>query len=186
MLTRPAVLSMLLLSIGPLEAQVPDPGTPIRLWSQTPHLRRQRFTIEQVRGDTLVLRRELTRPSQGVVFVPTDGIQRLEVRVPRSRGRGAGHGAVMGGLTGLALGLVVGIAGAAADNTGGEGPGSALLLLFAPPVGFASGLLVGTVVGAVSPGERWACHSSRQCMPHAKIGHRVPEPRPGLALAFSF
>jgi hypothetical protein len=79
--------------------------------------------------------------------------RRVEVRVPRSRQRGALRGAGIGALIGFAAGLAAGGLSILRCAEGDEFCG--LGLIFFPPVGVIAGIPVGAIVGGVHPGQRW-------------------------------
>lgn len=160
-------LAIVLLVAGVAGAQPVSAGTSVRIWAPVPPLSARIATFRAVRGDTIALVTAAPgarMDGAGELLVPLATVSRLEVRMPRSAGRGAWRGAWRGALAGTAVGLVIGLFGVAADNCGLEGPCSSLLLLFAPPAGFAGGLAVGAVIGAAHPGDRWACPAGAPCL----------------------
>jgi hypothetical protein len=124
-------------------------GTRVRIeWMGTTQRHRAVGTVHELRADSLVL-----ADRAGVRTFALARLSRIDVRVPRSRGRGAARGAGLGALAGLAVGLAVGAYGAthcrASDMCGyGWVVGSAI-------GGPIVGLALGAIVGAGAPGERW-------------------------------
>jgi hypothetical protein len=80
-------------------------------------------------------------------------LDRLEVRVRRSRARGAARGAGLGALAGFAMGLAAATVANAQCRPGDDMCG--LAFIGGPTLGVAAGLTLGAVVGAVHPGDRW-------------------------------
>jgi hypothetical protein len=79
--------------------------------------------------------------------------RRVDVRVPRSRQRGALRGAGIGALIGFTGGLAAGALAATQCAEGDELCG--LGLIFFPPLGVIAGIPLGAIVGGVHPGQRW-------------------------------
>jgi hypothetical protein len=94
----------------------------------------------------------LTEPA-GVRTFALERLDRIDLRVPRSRGGGAARGAAVGALAGLALGVAVAAAVIPANCAEGENCtfGYALLAIGAATYG----AMIGAIVGTFSPGRRW-------------------------------
>jgi hypothetical protein len=142
---------------GPVSALAQDPtlspGDRLRVVSFDRGDRPYTATLEAVRSDTLLLRRD--RPGgYESVGLSLASIERLEVSVGTTSN--AGKGALTGGIVGGALGLVIGIAAWAGSEEGDfleVGPE-------AIPVSMAflggGGALLGTFIGALSSSDRRA------------------------------
>jgi hypothetical protein len=117
------------------------------------------YVLERITADSLIVS---GRNNDGMRQIAFDQVQRVDVRVPRSAGRGALRGAVFGGMIGAVIG------GSYAISTWDEVDAdcgrftplcsnSASALRFAGYVAVFGmpGMLVGAVVGGISPGERW-------------------------------
>lgn len=120
-------------------------GSTVRIWSTS--VRRAPVTLERVSADTLIVRDRF-----GLERVPLSLVQRVDVKIPRSRGQGAVHGAGMGALVGaaagaLVFGYVMGSCQPQDDLCG--------LAVFAIPEGAVLGLPVGAIIGTMAPGRRW-------------------------------
>ena len=92
---------------------------------------------------------------KGVRTFALTRLDRIDVRVPRSRGRAALRGAGLGLVGGLVAGSVVGAFGASrcarhVDDMCGLG-----WAVGGPVVGMTFGLPLGAIIGAGSPGRRW-------------------------------
>ncbi|MDB4950860.1 MAG: hypothetical protein JWM27_3509 [Gemmatimonadetes bacterium] len=123
------------------------PGARVRVWAVSPRLYRADATLQQVRGDTLVL-----RVGGGLVTVPADAVTRLDVRQGgASWGQGARHGAVRG----LLVGGVLGAAGGAVVFPGDDAYVRSTLVGQGIMIGVGLGATLGAVVGAVHPGDAW-------------------------------
>jgi hypothetical protein len=117
------------------------------------------YVLGRVSGDTLVVS---SRNDDGMKRIAFDQVQRVDVRVPRSTGRGALRGALIGGMIGAGIGGVYAIATWDEVNAdcGDFTPicsngASGLRFVGSAAVFGIPGILVGAVVGAVAPGERW-------------------------------
>lgn len=127
--------------------QLPSPGELVRVWGPMPSIALMKNeSIESellaIRGDTLVFKM-LRSGTQ--VAVERDRIHRLDVRRPRSPGRGAWLGAAAG----LGFGVVAGfvLAARVCDDDSCD---------FGVPVlsgGVGAG--VGALIGYALPGTRW-------------------------------
>ena len=108
-----------------------------------------RGELAAVRGDTMFVRR------YGITLaVPISQVERVDVRRRRSAMGRAARGVAFGAPLGLAAGLLLGIAA-----HGGGNPDCADDCNLLPVVGAASGLAMGTALGAIigvsSPMGRW-------------------------------
>jgi hypothetical protein len=158
---RISPVSLLLFAAGSLMSLAPcrpalaqhvpvSAGQRVRVeWSEAERRHRAAGTVLELRGDSLAL----AEPAGARAFA-LSRLERIDVRVPRSRVRGAAVGAGWGTLAGLAAGLVLG-AVSYSQCSGHDDDLCPLALVFAPPLGAGAGLVVGAVVGAASPGERW-------------------------------
>ena|SRR5437773_1950792 len=150
MLFARTLLSLLLVGVSALRAQslAITPGTQVRVWSTAPayladyHARVAAFALDtlEIRGDAALLR------------VPVSSLRRVELNVPRSRGRGALRGAGIGALAGALMGA--GVYGLAMANCR---PGDDMcgLAVYYIPIGVLFAAPAGALVGAFSPGNRW-------------------------------
>jgi hypothetical protein len=113
-------------------------------------IRRRRAigTVVEVRTDSLAL----AQPA-GVRTFTLARLDRIDVRVPRSRGRAAVRGAPLGALTGLFVGLAVGAYEASHCRPGNDMCG--LAIIGGPVIGTMAGIPFGAIIGAGSPGRRW-------------------------------
>jgi hypothetical protein len=125
------------------------PGARVRVqWVETPtRQRRASGTLLEFRADSLAF-----EEGAGVRRLALARVARIDVRVPRSRGRAAARGAWLGTVIGFGVGLVAGGIGAATCE-GSEYCG--LWLVSGPLVGAMAGLPLGTLTGATNPGQRW-------------------------------
>ncbi|MFN2563924.1 MAG: hypothetical protein ABR499_02775 [Gemmatimonadaceae bacterium] len=125
------------------------PGARVRLqWMETTRRDRAVGRVLELRADSLAL---FAGPARVRAFALAR-LDRIDVRVPRSRVRGAARGAGLGALAGFAVGLAV----ATASYTGCRGQEMCGIQFIAfPPLGATAGLTLGTVVGAAWPGQRW-------------------------------
>jgi hypothetical protein len=80
-------------------------------------------------------------------------LDRIDVRVPRSRVRGAARGAALGALGGVLVGLAVGGYATTQCRPGDDMCG--LALIGGPMLGTMAGIPFGAIIGASSPGKRW-------------------------------
>jgi hypothetical protein len=159
----PAILrlSVLLLSGGSLLSlapgrvaaaqQVPvSVGQRVRVeWSEAQRRHRTAGTVLALQADSLAL----TEPA-GLRTLSLARLERIDLRVPRSRPRGAAPGAGRGVGAGGGGGLAV--AGASyAECPRHDDDMCGLAFVFLPPMGAAAGLVLGTIIGAASPGQRW-------------------------------
>lgn len=139
------VLGLLLLTVGllrsaPAASQQPalEPGMLIRVTTADVPPRRFVSEFQRFSGDTLVVATSHGLPRA----LPIAAIDRIEVRQPRSWGRGAWRGAGYG----FAIPMAVGLAFSAVEE--GAGAGLALFGLTLGPIG-------GAIYGAVRPGSTW-------------------------------
>jgi hypothetical protein len=108
--------------------------------------------IEEMQPGVLSLRSSETAALQRVRIAD---ISSLEIRAPRSPGRGAGRGAFIGGGIGLLGGIVTGIV------SGDDEPNTIISFTAAEKalvLGMTLtmfGTIIGAIVGAVFPGEHW-------------------------------
>ena len=105
-------------------------------------------TVAATRGDTLFV--TTARPGSTVPIARVD-MRSLEVRVRRSRGRGAVTGALVGAGVGGAVTL-----GYAAYTAGPESMGPGFALVIGPLIVIPATTAVGAAVGALLPGRRWS------------------------------
>ena len=117
-------------------------------WMESIRRRRAVGTVVEVRTDSLAL----AQPA-GVRTFALTRLDRIDVRVPRSRGRGAVRGAALGALTGFFVGLAVGGYGATHCRPGDDMCG--LAIIGGPVIGTMAGIPFGAIIGAGSPGRRW-------------------------------
>ncbi len=142
------LLASALLLPATAAAQEASVGDRVRVLSPTA---RGAFVLRGVRGDSL----ELGALADSSTFlVPLSTIERLDVRRPRARGRGAvrgfGIGLVIGAVTGLAIGLAEG------DDEEGFIVFTAEEKALLAGIGLGGlGGAAGAVVGAIAPGSRW-------------------------------
>jgi hypothetical protein len=137
------------------EAAPLTPGAHVRVqWIETSNrYRRDAGTLLELRADSLALAQR-----EGERRIALARVMRIDVKVPRSRGRGSARGAAIGAVVGLGLGVVGG-----AYNTsmcrGEEFCGVGMIV--GPVVGVLAGLPLGIVFGWNSPGHRWrqACRA---------------------------
>ncbi len=123
-------------------------GQPVRVeWIEARRRHRVVGIVLEVPNDSLVV-----KASADVWRFALAG-SRVDVRVPRSRQRGALRGAGIGALIGFTAGLAVGALSILRCAEGDEFCG--LGLIFFPPVGVIAGIPVGAIVGGVHPGQRW-------------------------------
>jgi hypothetical protein len=118
-------------------------------WMESIRRRRAIGTVLELRADSLAL----AQPA-GLRTFAVARLDRIDVRVPRSRVRAAFRGAGLGLLAGIAVGLAVGSYAA----TAGCHPRNdmcGLALLGGPVLGAMAGIPLGAIVGAGSPGRRW-------------------------------
>jgi hypothetical protein len=118
-------------------------------WTEAQRRYRAVGTVLELRNDSLALM-QLAGPR----MFGLARLERIDVRVPRSRRRGAARGAGIGALAGIAVGVAVG--GYGLTQCRGEyddmcGLGMVVL----PPLGAIAGLTLGAVIGGTSPGRRW-------------------------------
>jgi hypothetical protein len=131
------------------------PGARVRVhWTETAQRHRAVGRVLELRTDALVL----AQPAGPRTFALTR-LDRIDVRVPRSRLHGALRGAELGTLAGLAAGLAVGALTSSQCPPTDDMCG--ITLLVGPVLGFGAGLTLGTVIGAVFPGEEWQRIRSR-------------------------
>jgi hypothetical protein len=160
MLSIPTVSVLLfaassLVSLAPCRAapaqQIPvSAGQRVRLeWAEGQRRHRAVGTVLEARGDSLAL----TEPAGARALALAD-LERIDVRVPRSRALGAARGAGFGTFVGLAAGLVFGAASYAGCPRGDDDL-CPLYLIFPPAIGAGAGLVAGAVIGAADPGQRW-------------------------------
>ena len=135
----------------PLAAQeraVPAVGDRVRIEWRVVAPKPLRGERVEIRGDTLVVRRD---DSLQRLEVPFSEVGLIEVRRPRSPMQGLGHR--------LSLAVPIGVAGGFALGTIAEAGGCADECGLVPTVlavtGAALGTVVGTFVGLVAPGEKW-------------------------------
>jgi len=166
MLMLPAVVSLAAL---PCFAQLPDPGTRVRIGARGILAGQVVGTVNHTTDGSLVVVDE----KGGPVTVPINGLTSIEV----SRGRSASHGALKGALWGAGLGAAVGLPFAfrpePSNNTWWEPTTGTKLVAWTT----ASGVAIGASLGAVFGSEQW----ERVKLP-ARIAV-VPTGR-GLALRF--
>lgn len=164
------------------EAQTYTSGLTVRVWAISPHLRRFTATIEEVRGDTLVLRQQTAAPSTPLLL-PAASIGRLEIRTPRTPEQGAAVRAVQGAGIGLLAGSAL-VAAVLLDTRGCDG--CALVAFVAPPLFAVAGAPIGAVIGYYHPGSGWACATGTPCAPPSVLARRAPRPRGfGVQIALS-
>jgi hypothetical protein len=125
------------------------PGARARVqWTETTRRHRAVGSVLDLRADSLAL----TTGAAGVRTFALARLDRIDVRVPRSRMRGAARGAGLGALAGFAVGLAV--AGASYSGCRGQEMCGIQFIAF-PPLGITAGFALGSVIGATSPGQRW-------------------------------
>lgn len=157
-----AVLSCSTLAPSALQSQEAEPtptapaiesGTRVRVTAPFVLPDRIEGSMESATDDTLQV-----NTSAGLVKVPVENLQKLEVSTGRRAnvGRGAIYGTAIGGLTGLALGLIDGGAECSSsdafclyDYSAGQMAAMGLL------TGAALGAAVGAIVGAIVKTEKW-------------------------------
>jgi hypothetical protein len=147
MKTRLLVLLMVILLPEAAHAQVTGVGVGdrIRVTGDV----RGTFMVAEIRGDTLVTDRGMR--------VADSALKTLSVhRGRRSTGSGMARGALIGLGTGAAAGAVVGIILKGDDDYfyGQFHSTTEVAAVWATALGIG-GLLGGTVVGAIAPGQRW-------------------------------
>lgn len=120
---------------------------------------REEYTLERFHPDTLFV---LPRGDNGLSRIATGQVERVEVKVPRSPGSGALWGAVIGAAIGGGIGAIYAIAtwdevetecgqfDDICDNTA-----SGLRFIGSVTVFGLPGMLLGGIIGAAAPGERW-------------------------------
>jgi hypothetical protein len=144
------VASLALCRPAPAQQTAVSVGQRVRVqWPEAQQRRRTVGTVLEVRGDSLAL-----TSSGGERRFALARLERIDVRVRRSRARGAARGAGLGTLTGFGIGLVVGALRAAGCPRQPDDY-CELAILVGPVVGVAVGLPLGVVIGTGSPGERW-------------------------------
>jgi hypothetical protein len=121
-------------------------GSLVRVWSSGAALSRRLALVERAAGDSLQF-----RVDGAVVAVPIGDVHRMDQLVPRSRARGALRGFAIGTVTAVIVdAILVGVASRLHGPESDLGP--AIVGLFATP----TIIVGGTLIGAASPGERWA------------------------------
>lgn len=151
--------SLLVLVPACLNAQlrtVPEDGSRLRLKVSG---KSGAYLLARIGADTLYVNREKDDAFMTIAF---EGVEKAEVRVPRSRGWGALRGVLIGGAVGGAVGMIVGIAkwdeadvecgpfDPLCDATTGTAQTIGYMTIFG-----VAGMGLGGIVGAVAPGERW-------------------------------
>jgi hypothetical protein len=117
-------------------------------WSDAQRRHRAVGTVLDVRGDSL----DLT-DAAGVRTLAVAGLERIDLRMPRSRSRGAARGAGVGAVVGLALGFAAGAAVIPSNCREGEDCTFGYAILAS--LGTSYGAMIGAIAGAFSPGRRW-------------------------------
>jgi hypothetical protein len=149
-----AAVGALLLALGPapLAAQrrIAEIGDRVRVsWTSPPGATLQ-GELTSLRGDTLLVRRGL---AVRAVPVPLSQVQRIEVRLPRSRLEGMGRGVVIGAPIGLAGGYLLGASAEAGVDECADDCG--LLKTVGAAAGLVAGSVLGALIGVTTPGGRW-------------------------------
>jgi hypothetical protein len=156
--------SVLLLAAVLLSSLIPRPvvrgqqaavsaGQRVRVeWSDASRRHRKIGRVLEVRGDSLAL-----TEGAGVRTFAFAGLERVDVRMPRSRGEGAVRAAPIGGIVGLVAGIAVAVAFVRANCAEGEDCGLAYVVgpVYGGMGGAACGGMIGAVAGALFPGRRW-------------------------------
>jgi hypothetical protein len=152
--TQTAVAAVVLVALartpaGAQERALPAVGDRVRIAWRAVAPQTLRGELLEVRGDTLVVRRD---DSSQRVEVPIAEVGLIEVRRLRGPMEGLGHALLIAVPIGAASGFAVGTI-AESDGCADEcGLFSGLLTIG----GAALGTVVGTVVGIAWPGEKWA------------------------------
>jgi hypothetical protein len=176
---RPALLLALAWLAAPCigaTAQTPTlpPGARVRVTAPAYGSARQVGTVLALRGDTLVLQ---TAANPDTLLLPWSGVTGLEVS--RGRRRQVREGIGFGFLAGAAFGMLIGLA------DGDDPPDSFIAFsagekaLFAGAVLGGIGAVVGGVLGAASPTDRW------ERVPLRSVEARVGAAPGGHGLALS-
>ena len=152
-LSRAAAAVLVALASTPLGAQertVPAVGDRVRIASPVTPAGMLRGELVEVRGDTLVVRRDDTLRH---VAVPLSRIDWMEVRRPRSRLNGLGRGLLYGVPIGFGGGYVLGVLSEKSYESCGDDCG--LLPAVGAAAGLVAGTVLGTIIGVSRPGGRW-------------------------------
>ena len=155
-----------------------EPGAHVRVSTGGLRPQRQAGIVELARGDTLFLRFESGRPPRPIPRAAITGLEVSAGRKPAAL-KGAGIGFLIGAGTGLALAAA--LTSQSNDTCGEIGCGWAFLVFGVGGAG--SGLLVGTVVGALQGSERWEAVPTDQVRLGARREHGNA---PALGWAISF
>jgi hypothetical protein len=132
-------------------AQELSVGARVRVSAPEFNIENRTGTITRLTADSLSVDFGGRRPR---LTTSIDKVSRLEVPVGKARAAGFLYGASIGVMAGAVVGLGVG-ALAIRDCTSGDGPPCELIFLFTIPGGAAVGLIVGGIIGAANPRDRW-------------------------------
>ncbi|HJU69281.1 MAG TPA: hypothetical protein VJ650_13655 [Gemmatimonadaceae bacterium] len=135
-------------SVAVAQASLPGPGSRVRVTAPDYGLRQAAGRVERLTADSMTIDPDGSRPE---VTLPFQGMSRLEVSTGKRPGvglaRGAGTGFVIGSLAGIALGALQYYT-CSKEECG-------LWFLLTVPAGAGVGLIVGGIVGATRPPDRW-------------------------------
>jgi hypothetical protein len=150
-----AAIALLVLAPGDVTlAQRPaavSTGQRVRVhWMESIRRRRAIGTVVEVRSDSLVL----AQPA-GVRTLALARLDRIDIRVPRSRARAAVRGGGLGLLGGFVVGAAVGGYAATRCEPRADDMCSFGRAVGGPVWGMMFGLPFGAIIGAGSPGRRW-------------------------------
>jgi hypothetical protein len=132
-----------------LDAQTPtiESGMQVRVWSAAQNRYTYSGRVSALAADTLTIARG------GSLFrVPVAWYDRVEVKVPRSRGWGALRGAGIGVLTGAIVGTAMYSLAMSQCRPGDDLCG---LTFYYVPAGVVLGAPTGALIGTAFPGSRW-------------------------------
>ncbi len=125
------------------------PGARVRAWNSQPADERFVGTLLEIRGDTLSLQGEGRADTTRILRT---AVTRLDISAGQMRhtGRGAARGFLIGGAVGALAGFLIEPGTCYFDSGCRE-----LDALVGGAFGAGTGLLIGTVVGAITTSDRW-------------------------------
>ena len=144
---------------APLHSQEIRPGSVVRVWSADSTLVRRQLRIGAIAGDTLLLL-DGRQPFQRRLA----SLQRMELRVWRTPGRGGSHFAKVGAFVGAGYGLAIVLEGMANDNC--SHPDGQCASDYALPILVITtslGAALGYPVGLLARGREWRCVPRAPC-----------------------
>jgi len=172
--TLAAVAAAVLVALAAVSADAQERGVPavgerVRIAWQVVAPATLRGELLEVRGDTLVVRRD---ESFQRLEVPLAEVGLIEVRRARSRLEGMGRGLLLGPPIGAASGFVLGtIAERAGRNCYGECGVVPIVLAVG---GAALGTVVGAIGGLAAPGGKWVPVPYRPAAGAGGVGLSIP------------